>query len=57
MRSDTLAKYDREQSYRWNYDNAPESAPNVDVPQVPGDWSFCGLPVDSPARRPRRSIC
>lgn len=43
-----LQRYDRTQSYRWNYDHAPGSPPNIDVPAIPGDWSFCGLPVASP---------
>ena len=42
-----LPKYDRLQSYNWNYERAP--APIViDVPPVEGPWTFCGLPVDSP---------
>lgn len=43
----TLFKYDRHQSYDWNFEHAPEPAA-VDVPVVPGQWSFCGLPVESP---------
>ncbi len=42
-----LPRYDRLQTYDWNYDHAPDSV-QVDVADVPGDWSFCGLPVDSP---------
>jgi dihydroorotate dehydrogenase (NAD+) catalytic subunit len=44
----SLPRYDPQQSYRWNYDHAPEELPAVDVPDVPGEWSFCGLPVGSP---------
>lgn len=42
-----LKRYDRRQTYEWNYDHAPEPV-DVAVPDVPGDWNFCGLPVDSP---------
>lgn len=42
-----LPRYDRRQSYTWNYEHAP--APVVhDAPHVPGSWSFCGRPVASP---------
>ncbi len=41
-------RYDRDQSYRWNYDHAPDSPPQIDVPDVSGEWEFCGLPVASP---------
>lgn len=40
-------RYDRAQSYRWNYDHPPEPA-EVDVPAFPAKTTFCGLPVDSP---------
>lgn len=40
--------YRPDQSYRWNYDHAPDPPLAVDVAPVPGHWSFCGLPVDSP---------
>ena len=43
----TLFKYDRHRSYDWNFEHVPEPA-DLDVPVVPGDWTFCGLPVDSP---------
>ena len=42
-----LPKYDRQQSYEWNYERAPAPVA-VDVPPVASVWSFCGLPVDSP---------
>lgn len=42
-----IQHYDPERSYRWNYDNAPELV-DVDVPPVPGKWTFCGRPVASP---------
>ena len=45
--SDQLPRYDRARSYQWNYQNAPEP---IDGPVVrmPGQWQFCGQPVDSP---------
>ncbi|MEZ6144655.1 MAG: hypothetical protein R3B91_04320 [Planctomycetaceae bacterium] len=46
--SQSPQRYDRNQTYRWNYDHAPESTPHEDVPRVAGEWTFCGLPVDSP---------
>lgn len=44
-------KYDIAQTYRWNYDHAP-SPIEVDLPAVAGDWTFCGLRVDSPLGMP-----
>ena len=43
----TFARYDRRQTYRWNYEHAPDPV-DVAVPETPGDWRFCGLPVASP---------
>lgn len=40
--------YDISQSYEWNYQNAPEPLDGVVVPDCPGAWDFCGLPVNSP---------
>lgn len=42
-----LPRYDPRQTYDWNYDHAP-SPVSVDVVDVPGEWRFCGLKVDSP---------
>ena len=42
-----LPRYDARQSYDWNYRHAPAPA-EVEVPAVPGEWRFCGLPVGSP---------
>jgi dihydroorotate dehydrogenase len=42
-----LPRYDREQSYRWNYEHPPAPV-QLQVPTVPGDWNFVGLPVASP---------
>lgn len=41
------SRYDLTQTYRWNYDNAPEPV-DVDVPAMPGRWTFCGRAVPSP---------
>jgi dihydroorotate dehydrogenase (NAD+) catalytic subunit len=43
-----LPRYDRSQTYRWNYDHAPEDPPQIAIPPVQGAWTFCGLPVPSP---------
>lgn len=43
----SLPRYDPRQTYEWNYRNAPAPA-EADVPPIPGDWRFCGLPVGSP---------
>ena len=42
-----LPRYDPAQTYRWNYEHAPDPV-EMDVPSVPGDWTFAGLPVASP---------
>lgn len=42
-----LPGYDHHESYEWNYDRPPDPVV-VNVPSVPGNWTFCGLPVDSP---------
>jgi dihydroorotate dehydrogenase (NAD+) catalytic subunit len=46
--SESLPRYNPQQSYRWNYDHAPAVFPEVEVSGVPGEWTFCGLPVGSP---------
>ncbi len=43
----SLPTYDRLQSYDWNYEHAPDPV-ELDVPVVPGEWDFCGIPVASP---------
>jgi dihydroorotate dehydrogenase len=43
-----LPRYDTSQSYRWNYEQAPQPLAGIDVPQLAGDWTYCGLPVASP---------
>ena len=47
-----MDRYDISHSYDWNYENAPQEAPSRDVPQVEGDWDFCGIPVPSPFGMP-----
>ncbi|MEM1070290.1 MAG: hypothetical protein AAGI63_15405 [Planctomycetota bacterium] len=42
-----MFRYDTSRSYRWNYEHAPDPIER-DVPEWPGDWTFCGLKVDSP---------
>ena len=42
-----LPRYALNQSYDWNYENAPDPV-HLESPTVPGTWKFCGLPVDSP---------
>ncbi len=46
-----LPVYDRLQTYQWNYEHAPDPV-DIEVPEVPGDWTYCGLPVDSPLGMP-----
>jgi dihydroorotate dehydrogenase (NAD+) catalytic subunit len=48
MITQPLPRYDRSQTYRWNYDHAPDPPLNVDVPPCAGSWTYCGLPVPSP---------
>jgi dihydroorotate dehydrogenase len=43
-----LPRYDRSQTYRWNYDHAPDPPQGIEVPRVAGNWNFCGRPVPSP---------
>ena len=40
--------YDISQSYEWNYVNAPAVPEYVGIPDCPGSWDFCGLPVSAP---------
>jgi len=42
-----LPRYDRRQSYDWNYAHAPDPV-EAEVPPMPGDWTFCGRAVPSP---------
>lgn len=43
----SLPRYDHRRSYEWNYEHPPQPVEIETVP-VPGNWDFCGLPVDSP---------
>ena len=47
----SLRRYDLRQDYQWNYDHAPDPVES-DVVGIPGDWTFCGLPVGSPLGMP-----
>ncbi len=51
-----LPRYDFGQSYAWNYEHAPGpeggDAVRRSVPDVPGEWRFCGRPVPSPLGMP-----
>ena len=44
----SLPRYDRSHTYRWNYDHAPDPPVDVDVPPLVGNWTFCGRRVPSP---------
>ena len=46
-----LPRYDISRDYRWNCDHAPEPA-DVEVPAMPGEWTFLGHLVDSPLGMP-----
>jgi dihydroorotate dehydrogenase (NAD+) catalytic subunit len=42
-------QYDTQQTWRWNLEHAPPSLAAVaDLTAVPGNWSWCGIPVNSP---------
>ncbi|MFN0171225.1 MAG: dihydroorotate dehydrogenase [Bryobacteraceae bacterium] len=43
-----LPRYDIRQSYDWNYEHAPDPPRDLAVPDWPGAWNFCGVPVRSP---------
>lgn len=47
----SLPRYDRHQTYEWNYDHAPEPV-SLETVAVPGTWKFCDLPVASPLGMP-----
>ena len=42
-----LPRYNIQESYRWNYEHAPEPV-EVEVPDISGEWFYCGLPIGSP---------
>lgn len=43
-----LQTYRIDQTYDWNFTRAPAAPPEVAVPPCPGEWDFCGIPVNSP---------
>lgn len=43
----SLPRYDWRKSYDWNYEHAPAPV-TLDESVVPGKWTYCGLPVNSP---------
>ncbi|QDT32176.1 beta/alpha barrel domain-containing protein [Thalassoglobus polymorphus] len=43
-----IPKYDPSQTYDWNFKKAPKTPPEVEVPECPGEWTYCGIPVNSP---------
>src|SRR5262245_44147 len=43
-----LPRYDTGQTYRWNFDRAPEPPAGIEVPQIGGHWTYCGRPISSP---------
>ena len=47
----SLPRYNLAESYRWNYDHAPDPI-DVEVPTIDGDWTFCGLKAASPLGMP-----
>jgi dihydroorotate dehydrogenase len=47
-RTETIPRYDTTQTYRWNYDHAPEVIERLELPAVPGSWTFCRRPIPSP---------
>jgi dihydroorotate dehydrogenase (NAD+) catalytic subunit len=48
MPASELPRYNPLATYAENFDAAPDAVPAIDVPPVPGEWTFCGLPVNSP---------
>src|SRR4029079_9454946 len=44
----SLPRYDTQETYRWNYDRAPEPPPGIEIPRLGGRWTYCGRPVRSP---------
>jgi len=41
-------QYDTSQTWQWNLNHAPSVASATDQVAVPGDWSWCGIRVNSP---------
>jgi dihydroorotate dehydrogenase (NAD+) catalytic subunit len=42
-----LPRYDPAETYRWNYDHAPDPV-EVEIPPFAGEWTFAGKAVGSP---------
>lgn len=49
--SATLPRYDRTKTYEWNYDHPPAPV-ELPIPEIPGEWSFCGKTIASPIGMP-----
>jgi dihydroorotate dehydrogenase (NAD+) catalytic subunit len=45
---DSLQRYERSQSYHWNYEHAPALQPKLEIPAIHGPWTHCGRVVPSP---------
>lgn len=46
--TDELPRYERSETYDWNFEHAPQEIPKLQIPAFPGSWTYCGLPVNSP---------
>lgn len=43
-----LPRYDPSQTYRWNYDHAPDPPDGIEIPKLTGNYTYCNLPAPSP---------
>ncbi|MCA9042584.1 MAG: hypothetical protein KDA65_19670 [Planctomycetaceae bacterium] len=43
-----LPRYQIDKTYDWNYTHSPDVVTGLDIPQVKGEWTFCGKRLDSP---------
>lgn len=41
-------RYDPSRTWRWNLEHPPVLTNDTAVPEFPGEWNWCGLPVASP---------
>ncbi len=41
------SRYQADQTYDWNFDHPPQPV-EIEIPEFPGSWTFCGRPVGSP---------
>ena len=46
--SNLMQRYDIQQTYDWNYQQAPDPPSKIELPAVAGSWQFAGRDVDSP---------